>query len=144
MNVIHVFKIGVFIILNMPIVKYEVFTAIENVRALLKTRDKIFRNLKQYIDEEEMRLKILKGYKVQILYLHIAYYTFFYIFLQLHNFFAFSISDTCKHEQANKSTKKYVENPINAFKLIKRLSVDFEHLKKVASEPTSEFFYDAM
>ncbi|XP_026315821.1 prolyl 4-hydroxylase subunit alpha-2-like [Hyposmocoma kahamanoa] len=36
---------------------------------------------------------------------------------------------------------KYVDNAINAFTLIKRLSTDFERLKTVASEPT-EFVWD--
>ncbi|XP_026315822.1 prolyl 4-hydroxylase subunit alpha-2-like [Hyposmocoma kahamanoa] len=48
---------------------------------------------------------------------------------------------TNEHEKANRNAQKYVENPINAFTLIKRLSTDFEVLKTVASDIT-EFVWD--
>lgn len=64
MNIVRVLKICVFLLLNMLSVKCEVFTSIENVKDLLKTHNNVFKNLKQYIDKEEKRLAILKGYKV--------------------------------------------------------------------------------
>lgn len=63
MNIVYFMEISVFMLLKVPILKCEVFTSIESVTALLKTYDNVFNNLKHYIDEEEKRLEILKGYK---------------------------------------------------------------------------------
>lgn len=68
MNFVRILKIGVFLLLNVPVVKYEVFTTIGTVKALFKTHDNVLKNLKLYIDEEEKRLKILKWYKIQMFF----------------------------------------------------------------------------
>lgn len=85
MKIVHVLVMCIIILLNIPVVKCEVFTSIEHIKALLKTHDNVFENLKQYIEKEEQRLNILKRSKVYKYFS--AYWPTYYLLRNLGFFF---------------------------------------------------------
>ncbi|OWR44650.1 prolyl 4-hydroxylase alpha subunit precursor, partial [Danaus plexippus plexippus] len=81
----------------------ELFTAISDVEPLLETHKKIIDDLEDYIKKEEDRLQALKR--------HLVIYR-------------------REHEQAMEDIPNYLGNPINAFTLIKRLTIDLDDIEK--------------
>ncbi|KPJ11197.1 Prolyl 4-hydroxylase subunit alpha-2 [Papilio machaon] len=82
----------------------ELFTAISDMEQLLVTHKKIIDDLDDYIQREEKRLGVLKK--------------------QLNMY-------RSEHEIAMSDVDNYLGNPINAFTLIKRLTIDLEFIENV-------------
>lgn len=76
----------------------EYYTALVHLEKLLKTEQNIVKNLNDYLDNEEKRLKSLK---------QLAYH---YNKLNL---------------LANQDVQTYLSNPVNAYLLVKRLTTDW-------------------
>ncbi|CAG9578884.1 unnamed protein product [Danaus chrysippus] len=92
------------ILLNLMTISHgELFTAISDVEPLLETHKKIIDDLEDYIKKEEDRLQALKR--------HLVIYR-------------------REHEQAMEDIPNYLGNPINAFTLIKRLTIDLDDIEK--------------
>lgn len=60
MTLVYALEIGIIILLNVYKLKGEVFTSIMEVKALFYTQENVLNNLKQYVYEEDRRLKIIK------------------------------------------------------------------------------------
>ncbi|KAL4716402.1 hypothetical protein ACJJTC_006764 [Scirpophaga incertulas] len=81
----------------------ELFTAISEVEPLLETHKRIIDDLDDYIQKEENRIIALKK--------HLSVYK-------------------QEHEKAMEDIPNYLGNPINAFTLIKRLTVDLDFIEE--------------
>ncbi|XP_065583051.1 prolyl 4-hydroxylase subunit alpha-1-like isoform X2 [Artemia franciscana] len=82
--------------------KAEVFTALVDMEPLIDTESELIQQLNKYIGVEEERLNRLKKYFNEY-------------------------SDL--HKEASQDTTKYLENPINAYLLVKRLTADWKEVE---------------
>jgi len=85
----------------------EVFTALVDMESLLQTELEVVRHLENYIHAEEGRIRRLKRYLTE--------------YERLYN-------------EASSDVTKYLGNPINAYLLVKRLTIDWKQVESVMIE----------
>lgn len=101
--------IGILLLLGAELLNAEVYTAISDMEHLLDTHKRIIDDLDHYIHKEEIRLDFLKT--------KVALYKE-------------------EHEKAMEDIPNYLGNPINAFTLIKRLTLDLDNIERVINTGT--------
>ncbi|KAI5748962.1 hypothetical protein M8J76_003658 [Diaphorina citri] len=95
-----------YLLSSLTVIQAELYTALADMEELLTTEVVLIRTLDQYIEAQEERLKMLKKY---------------------------SNGFKMEHAEAAKDVPEYLANPINAFLVVKRLTLDWkqaEHYMK--------------
>ncbi|KAK4030537.1 hypothetical protein OUZ56_023780 [Daphnia magna] len=95
---------AILLILHRNVVTSEVFTSLADMESLVSTELELTKHLENYIQEEEIRLKQLRGFleKYETMY-----------------------------QEASKDVSKYLANPVNAYLLVKRLTSDWRQVEGV-------------
>ncbi|CAB3364018.1 Hypothetical predicted protein [Cloeon dipterum] len=95
--------------------KCEVFTALVDMEDLLDTEAVLMRTLSSYIDAQEKRLDSLKRKAAEY---------------------------AKEHEEASSDISEYLNNPINAYLLVKRLTSDWHHVERLMQDDVGRVFID--
>lgn len=98
------FSLALIWLANINLVQTELFTALADMEELLETEAVLITNLENYIQMQEAKLEFFKRklYEYQR-----------------------------EHSEANEDGLKYLSNPVNAYLLTKRLTVDWQELENV-------------
>nr|CAH0108384.1 unnamed protein product [Daphnia galeata] len=91
----------------------EVFTALSDMEGLVSTELELVRHLDSYIQEEETRLRRLRG------------------FLEEYE---------SMYQEASEDVTKYLANPVNAYLLVKRLTSDWNQVEGVMTQNSGAAF----
>ncbi|XP_059478272.1 prolyl 4-hydroxylase subunit alpha-1 [Neocloeon triangulifer] len=95
----------------------EVFTALVEMEELLDTEAVLMRTLSNYIDVQEKRVDTLKRKAAEY---------------------------AREHEEASADISKYLNNPINAYLLVKRLTSDWRDVEKLMVDDVGQEFTDRL
>ena len=108
----------------------DVFTAIADMEGLVAAEFELVKHLDTYIQEEEKRMKQLKGWELNNHYNNKKWY------LKNSLFHHFRILEEYEsmYEEASADVSKYLANPLNAYLLVKRLTSDWKKVEGVMSK----------
>lgn len=91
----------------------DVFSAVAGMEVLVATESELVKHLDTYIQEEENRMKQLRGFLKEY---------------------------ESMNQEASVDASKYLANPINAYLLVKRLTSDWKKVEKVMSQNSGSAF----
>lgn len=92
----------------------DVFSAVAGMEVLVATESELVKHLDTYIQEEENRMKQLRGFLKEY---------------------------ESMNQEASVDASKYLANPINAYLLVKRLTSDWKKVEKVMSQNSGSGMY---
>lgn len=102
-----------FLVVQFKSVSGEMFSALADMESLVSTEFELVKQLDNYIQEEETRLKRLRGFLEEY--------------------------ESLYHE-ASADVSKYLANPVNAYLLVKRLTSDWKKVEKVVTQNAGSDF----
>ena len=108
----------------------DVFTAIADMEGLVAAEFELVKHLDTYIQEEEKRMKQLKGWELNNHYNNKKWYLKNSLFHHVRILQEYE----SMYEEASADVSKYLANPLNAYLLVKRLTSDWKKVEGVMSK----------
>jgi prolyl 4-hydroxylase len=106
----------------------EIFSSLADMEGLVSTEFELMKQLDNYIQEEEIRLKRLRGYNtLSCITERICLIPYFSLARFLEEY-------ENNHHEASEDVSKYLANPLNAYLLVKRLTSDWKKVEGVMTQ----------